>query len=71
MQAVGRNDIYNFAKAIAGQADNKPLVVIDGYPYFARDLVFRTALDMYREKWGSMPIAKVVEGCDLVWGLRQ
>ena len=33
-------------------------------------LEFKTALELFREKWGDYPIAKVTEAANLMWELR-
>jgi len=33
-------------------------------------LEFKTALELFREKWGDYPIAKVTESANLMWELR-
>ncbi|MCK9568646.1 hypothetical protein M0R72_06875 [Candidatus Pacearchaeota archaeon] len=49
----------------------KPSHLVRGMCGEAHIIEFKTALDLYRAKWGNTPIATVVDGCDLVWGLRR
>lgn len=39
-------------------------------PGLANHLTFKTALELFREKWGDYPIAKVTEAANLMWELR-
>jgi len=39
-------------------------------PGLANHLTFKTALELFREKWSDYPIAKVAEAANLIWELQ-